>query len=83
MKKFRRLFTTSFKTRVVKEALKKRYTLSELAQKHDLHPNQISAWKQELLSQAESIFDQPGKRSKDDEKKRGTVQADRKDESGD
>ncbi len=67
MKKTRRKFTASFKTKVVLEAIKERYTLSELAQKHDLHPNQISAWKQEFLAQAESVFDQPNKRSKEEE----------------
>ena len=68
MKKTRRKFSASFKTKIVLEALKERYTLSELAQKHDLHPNQIAAWKREFLAQAESVFDQPDKRSREEEK---------------
>ena len=45
MKKTRRKFTTAFKTKVVLEALKERQTLSELAEKFELHPNQITTLK--------------------------------------
>jgi len=38
----RRNFSAKFKTKVVLEALKEQQTLSELAQKHKLHLNQIS-----------------------------------------
>ena len=57
MKRTRRKLSASFKTQVVLEALKERQTLSELAQKYELHPNQISAWKQEFLSKADNVFD--------------------------
>jgi len=52
MRKQRRKFTSEFKTQVAIEALKERYTLSELAKKFDLHPNQISKWKQEFVDNA-------------------------------
>lgn len=57
MKKPRRKFSSSFKTKVVLEALKERYTMSELSEKFDLHPNQIAAWKREFLKNAENVFD--------------------------
>ncbi len=38
-KRERRTSTAAFKAKVVLEALKERHTLSELAQKHELHPN--------------------------------------------
>ncbi len=60
MKKTRRKFTSEFKTRVAIEALKERYSLSELAKKFDLHPNQISKWKQEFLTNASMVFSQKG-----------------------
>ncbi len=71
MKK-RRKFTAKFKTKVVIESLSERCTLSELAQKYDLHPNQISRWKQEFLSSAELIFEKSLKsvKSEDAEKER-------------
>lgn len=56
MKKSRRKFSSSFKAKVAIEALKERQTLSQLAQKYELHPNQISQWKQELLSGSEQVF---------------------------
>jgi transposase len=46
----RRKFTSEFKKKVVLEAL------SELAQKYDLHPQQISTWKIHFLAHAEEIF---------------------------
>ncbi|MBP7516168.1 MAG: transposase [Flavobacteriales bacterium] len=55
----RRTFTAAFKTKVVLEALKERHTMSELAQMHDLHPNQITTWKKEFLQGAERVFEQP------------------------
>ncbi len=59
----RRKFTSKFKTKVVLEALKERISLADLAQKYDVHPNQISKWKKDFLSGAESVFDS-GRRSK-------------------
>ena len=52
----RRKFTSEFKKKVVLEALKERETLSELAQKYDLHPQQITLWKAHFLAHAEEIF---------------------------
>lgn len=52
MKRTRRKFSREFKSRVAE-----RYTLAELAQKFELHPNQISQWKQEFLERSKSIFE--------------------------
>lgn len=57
----RRKFTSKFKTKVALAAIKEQQTLAELAQKFDLHPNQISQWKREFLSNAETVF-APGKK---------------------
>jgi transposase len=57
MKRTRRKFSSEFKSQVAIEALKERYTLTELAQKFELHPNQISQWKQEFLERSKSIFE--------------------------
>ena len=53
----RRKFTSKFKTKVALEAIKEQKSLAELAEKFELHPNQISQWKRELLGNAESVFD--------------------------
>ena len=52
----RRSFSAEFKAKVAIEALKEQHTLQELAQKFELHPNQISAWKQEFLEKSASVF---------------------------
>ena len=61
----RRKFTSKFKTKVVLEALSERYTLAELAERHKLHPNQISHWKAQFVSNAELVFDKGKKSPKD------------------
>jgi transposase len=45
----RRKFTSKFKTKVVLESLKERQTLSELARKYEVQPQQISSWKKDFL----------------------------------
>jgi len=56
MKRTRRKFGAEYKARVVIEALKERSTLSELAEKYELRPNQISLWKQEFIEKLSMIF---------------------------
>jgi transposase len=66
MRKTRRKFTSEFKTKVAIEAIKERYTLSELAKRFELHPNQISMWKHEFLEKSTSVFDKKNKKSTED-----------------
>ena len=49
MSKKRRKFSADFKFKVALEALKNQETLNQIAKKYELHPNQISQWKQQLL----------------------------------
>lgn len=58
MKQTRRKFDSAFKAKVAIEALRERETLAGLAVKYDLHPNQISQWKQEFLEKSAAVFDQ-------------------------
>jgi transposase len=57
----RRKFTSKFKTKVVLESLKELHPLSDLAQKYEVSPTQISGWKKAFLSNAESVFGPPAK----------------------
>ena len=43
----RRRFTAEFKTRVALEALRGDKTIQQIAAKHKVHPNQVSAWKRQ------------------------------------
>ena len=66
-KKTRRKFSADFKVKVVIEALKERHTIEEIARKYELHPNQITIWKKEFLSNASAAFSSDSDKS--DEKK--------------
>ena len=52
----RRNHSPSFKAKVALAAVKGEKTLTELAQLHDLHPTQITAWKSQLVEGAASLF---------------------------
>ena len=52
----KRRFSAEFKARVAREALRERKTLAELAAEYDVHPNQISQWKKQLLDALPELF---------------------------
>jgi len=66
-KRQRRKFSSEFKLKVIKEALRERLTLSELSSKYELHPNQISNWKNEFLEKAATIMDSKSSRQLENE----------------
>ncbi len=47
MTKRRQEFTDQFKAKVVLEALRGDRTIQEIAESHQLHPNQVSTWKRQ------------------------------------
>jgi transposase len=52
----RRNHTPAFKAKVALAAIKGEKTLAELAQFFDVHPNQITTWKAQLLEGAAGVF---------------------------
>ena len=52
----RRFFSAKEKSKIALEAIRERYTASEIAQKYDVHPSQVNKWKREALSNFEDSF---------------------------
>lgn len=56
MKRPRRNHGAAFKAKVALEAIKGEQTIIELAERFQVHPNQITEWKKQLLERAEEVF---------------------------
>ena len=56
MKRPRRNHSAAFKAKVALAAVKGDQTLASLAERFDVHPNQITQWKTELLQRAAEVF---------------------------
>jgi transposase len=61
----RKSYDKNFKAKVALEALKEESTLQELARKYEVHPNQISQWKRQLVEGAAELFERPNKKSEE------------------
>lgn len=53
----RRKFSPGFKAKVALEAIKGIKPINEVASIYQIHPNQVSRWKKQLLDFAPHIFD--------------------------
>lgn len=57
MARKRRSFSAAFLSKVALESIQGLRTISEIAQRHKVHPTQIALWKRQLLEGVESIFE--------------------------
>ena len=71
MKK-RQRYSSQFKFKVALEAVKQLETSNQIASRHQLHPSQISQWKQQLLKEGYTLFERS---RKGDSKKEEVLQA--------
>jgi transposase-like protein len=62
MKRPRRNHSAAFKAKVAMAAVKGDQTLASLAERYDVHPNQITQWKVELMQRAAEVFATAGEK---------------------
>jgi transposase len=55
--KTRRKIDASLKAKIALEAFREQAMVADLAQRYQVHPNQIYAWKKQLQDQAEKAFE--------------------------
>jgi putative transposase len=72
MKNKRRNHSSSFKAKVALEAAKGDRTIAELASHYQVHPNQISQWKKQLLESLPEVF---SRRRRKDQQNQQQLQA--------
>jgi transposase-like protein len=55
-KRKRRVFGAAFRAKVALAAAKSDKTLAEVASQFEVHANQVSTWRKELIERAEELF---------------------------
>ena len=55
--KTRRKIEAALRAKIALDAQREQATVSDLAQRHQVHPNPIDAWKKQLLDHAARAFD--------------------------
>lgn len=63
----RRSFSAEFKAKVTLAAAKGDKALAELASQYGVYPNQISAWKKQLIEQMSELFEDGWKRKQSED----------------
>jgi putative transposase len=56
MKPTRKRYSAEFKARVAIEAIREQKTINEIASRYEVHPNQVTTWKKQALSELPQLF---------------------------
>lgn len=65
----RKKISAELKAKIALEAIKELSTAQEIAQKYEVHPTQVSAWKREFLANASSVFEKSNPKKSQEEAK--------------
>jgi len=76
MKSKRKRHSAQFKAKIGLEALRGRKTVQQIAKENQIHPTQVSQWKQEIAKRLPEVFESPSHGGQDDwEKERERLHA--------
>ena len=67
MRRKRRIHSPEFKAKVALAAIQGDLTMAELVKKYDVHANQITDWKKQLLSGAPDVFGKGARKAEESE----------------
>ncbi len=67
MKRKRRTHSPEFKSKVALAAIQGDLTMAEMVKKFDVHANQITEWKKQLLNGAPDVFGKVARKAEDAE----------------
>ena len=67
MKNKRRNHSAAFKAKIAMAAAKGDKTIAELASEYQVHPNQITQWKNQLFESLPEIFSRRRRKDRDDQ----------------
>lgn len=56
MNKQRKTYSAELKAKIALEAIKGQRTINEIATHYEVHPNQVTQWKKQMLEGAAEIF---------------------------
>jgi len=54
--KKRKQYSSQFKFRVAREAIREQKTINEIASAHGVHPTQVRDWKKKLVDEGPTVF---------------------------
>ena len=66
MSRKRRSHSPALKAKVALAAIQGEKTIAELAEQFQIHPNQITKWKKQLLNSAQEVFEKGSSNSSSD-----------------
>ena len=73
MKKGRRNHSASFKAKVALEAVRGEKSLAEIASQYEVHPNQVSKWRKQLIEELPGMFADKKRRAGESEEQKARL----------
>ena len=70
----RKTYATAYKAKVIMELLREEQTLSQIAGKYEIHPNQLARWRKAVVEGIPDLLEDKRKKASEDKEHRELVQ---------